>query len=296
MRALQQILVPVDYSEASKAALGMAADFARAFKARLLVLHLLRFDVFGMSEFYPMAMPGQSNVGDEMDLAAETKRLEEHVRQVLGNDAPAFEAAVDWGSPYRQIVEYAIERHADLIVIGTHGRTGITHALIGSVAEKTVRLAPCPVLTVRADTAANAAALGEVEEKHREAARPSGAVGRLMCRVPVTVGPDDMLSKARAAMARYGVRHLPVVEGTRLVGILSDRDLPQHVGHFERTHVHVAMTPNPATVSADVGADTAARLMLDRRVRALPVVEGERVIGVLTASDILEDYVRAARG
>lgn len=296
MRALQQIVVPVDYSDASSAALKMAADLARAFKARLLVLHLLRFDVFGMSEFYPMVLPGQANVGDELDLAKETERLEQHVRQVLGADAPAFETTVDWGSPYRQIVEYAIERRADLIVMGTHGRTGVKHALIGSVAEKTVRLSPCPVLTVRAETAASTGALREVDEQHRGEPRPSGAVGRLMCRVPVTVGPDDMLSKARATMARYGVRHLPVVEGTRLVGILSDRDLPQHLGHFERTHVHVAMTPNPTTVSADAGADTAARLMLDRRIRALPVVEGERVVGVLTASDILEDYIRAARG
>jgi acetoin utilization protein AcuB len=56
------------------------------------------------------------------------------------------------------------------------------------------------------------------------------------------------------------------------------------------------MTPNPTTVTAEVSADTAARLMLEHRVRALPVVEGESVIGVLSASDILEDYVRAARG
>lgn len=295
MRALQQILVPVDYSEASSAALVMAADLARAFKARLLVLHLLRFDVFGATEFFPVVLPGQSTIGDELDLATEIERLERHVRQVLGNDAPAFEAVVDWGSPYHEIVTYAIERRADLIVIGTNGRTGIKHALIGSVAEKTVRLAPCPVLTVRADAFA-AATVPAVDEPHRGASRPSGGVGRLMCRAPVTVGPDDMLSTARAAMARAGVRHLPVVDGKRLVGMLSDRDLPEHVGQLERTHVHVAMTPNPTTVSADVSAETAARMMLDRRVRALPVVEGERVVGVLTASDILEDYVRAARG
>jgi acetoin utilization protein AcuB len=105
-----------------------------------------------------------------------------------------------------------------------------------------------------------------------------------------------MLSDAHGRMVHARVRHLPVVEHARLVGILSDRDLPAHTGQLDRTRVHVAMTPNPTTVTAEVSADTAARLMLEHRVRALPVVEGESVIGVLSASDILEDYVRAARG
>jgi nucleotide-binding universal stress UspA family protein len=295
MRTLEQILVPVDYSDTSDGALVMASELARAFHGRLLILHLLPFDVYGATEL-PMVLPGQATVGDEFRLEEENARLERHARKVLeasGRPAPAFEVAVDWGSPYHQIVEYAIERRVDLIVMGTHGRRGIRHALLGSVAEKTVRLAPCPVLTVRPH-AAESLTLPEARADRREP-HASGGVGRLMCKAPVTVGPDDMLSDAHARMVHAGVRHLPVVEGTRLVGILSDRDLPAHVGQLARTRVHVAMTPNPATVAPDVSVEIAARLMLDRGVRALPVVEGERVIGVLSASDILEDYVRAAR-
>jgi CBS domain-containing protein/nucleotide-binding universal stress UspA family protein len=290
MPAFAQILVPVDYSAPSDAALRMAADLARAFKGRLLVLHLLPLEVYRLGDFPIVA-------GDGMHLAEETERLAAHVREILGDrDAPAHEVEVSWGSPYLQIVETAIDRRADLIVMGTHGRTGLKHALLGSVAEKTVRLAPCPVLTVR-EWPASGAPLQEIE---RGPARPAssgpGAVGRVMTANPKTVGPGDVLESARALMAEARVRHLPVVEHGRLVGILSDRDLPAHVGQLARTRVHVAMTGDPVTVSPDVSVEAAARLMLERRVRALPVVDGERVIGILSVTDILEDYVRAARG
>jgi universal stress protein A len=295
MSGFAQILVPVDYSETSDAALRMAAELAGAFKGRMLVLHLLRFDVYGMAEF-PVVVPGQATVGDELKLGEETERLREHVREVLAAERtpPAYEVEVEWGSPYHQIIEVAIERRVDLIVMGTHGWTGIKHAVLGSVAEKTVRLSPCPVLTVRADAKTQ---LGAASSAAGTTHRPRrGEVGRLMCKRPITIGPDETLSEAYTRMRRAAVRHLPVVEGKQLVGMLSDRDLPAYSGQLEHTRVHVAMTPNPTTVSPDVSASTAAQIMLDHRVRALPVVEGETVIGVLSASDILEDYVRAARG
>jgi CBS domain-containing protein len=96
-------------------------------------------------------------------------------------------------------------------------------------------------------------------------------------------------------MAQAEVRHLPVVEGDKLVGILSDRDLPAHAGHLAHTRVSAAMTPDPSTIGPHASAEEAARLMLRRRVRALPVVEGERVVGMISTDDVLEDYVRAAR-
>ncbi len=291
MSAFELILVPTDYSDPADAALRVAADLARAFKGRLLVLHLLPLEVYGLGE-YPIVS------GDGARLAEETERLRAHVGKVLEGRGtiPAHEVEVVWGSPYLHIVELAVERKVDLIVIGTHGRTGLKHVLLGSVAEKTVRLAPCPVLTVRAEAAAQMAAVGEAQPGGERPRLPShGEVGRLMRYRPVTVGPDDTLETARRQMEVAHVRHLPVVDGERLVGMLSDRDLGAYLGQLTHTRVHVAMVADPTTISPEVSTETAARLMLERRVRALPVVEGERVIGILSSSDILEDYIRAAR-
>ena len=117
-----------------------------------MILHLLRFTVYELAEFPGFVSGGAPDTNGFM-LDDEAGRLREHVTQVLeaDGDPPPYEIDVDWGSPYLQIVEVAIDRKADLIVMGTHGRTGIKHAMLGSIAEKTVRLGPCPVLTVHAD-------------------------------------------------------------------------------------------------------------------------------------------------
>jgi acetoin utilization protein AcuB len=91
------------------------------------------------------------------------------------------------------------------------------------------------------------------------------------------------------------VRHLPVVDGGKLVGILSDADLGPYVGYLGNTKVNAAMTPNPTTIAPNSDAAVAARVMLEHKVRALPVTEGETVVGVVSVSDVLEDYIRAAR-
>ncbi len=293
MANFAQILVPLDYSECSDEALRLAARLARAFQGRLLVLHMLPIDLPGILGDFP------SPAADTTRITSETTRLHAHIHSVLedGDGVPALEIEVAWGSPHLDIVPYAIERRVDLIVLGTHGRTGVKHLLLGSVAERTVRSAPCPVLTVRAGAAAATGELRPAAPTERGHRRPSqvGEVGRMMTRSPITVAPDDVLTVARDRMAEAAVRHLPVVEGERLVGIVSDRDLPAHLGYLEHTRVSAAMTPNPVTVASDVSVDAAAHLMIERHVRALPVVDGERVIGILSVTDILEDYIRAAR-
>ena len=291
MTSFTEILVPVDYSECSDAALRLAAGLARAVGGRLLVLHVLPINMASLLGDFPTpaAKPNRD--------AAEHDRLELYVRSVLEGfePAPAYEVDVFWGVPRLDIVPEAVQRRADLIVVGTHGRTGLKHVLLGSVAERIVRTAHCPVLTVRGTAAAE---LKPGATRTEREARPRVRAGQVLMRMtprPVTVSPDDHLAAARARMTSYGVRHLPVVDGSRLVGILSDRDLAAHLGHLDHSRVNAAMTPNPVTVASDVDIDTAAELMIGRKVRALPVVDGERVIGIVSSDDILEDYVRAAR-
>jgi CBS domain-containing protein len=281
----QQILVPFDYSAAAEAALRFAADLAHACQAKLLVHHFVELEV-RMLDDYPVIK------GDP--IAEEGERLRAHVQRLLAaaGRGPAQEVEISWGSPLLRIVETAIERKADLIVLGAHGRTGV---LVGSLAERTVRLAPCPVLTVRGPVSPGNETASHVAPHAGDAGTGPARVARVMTPSPVTIGPGDSLAVARDRMLDAGIRHLPVVDGGRLVGIVSDVDLPAHRGRFAHTRVDAAMTPDPVVIGRGATIADAARLMLERRVRALPVVEGTQLVGVLSVVDILEDYVRASR-
>ena len=105
MNDFGQILVPVDYSAPSDAALRIAAELARTFKGRLLVLHLMPIQVYALAE-YPVIANGTAPTSEAAD------RLRKHVRAVLGDDAPPYEVEATWGSPYLDISDYAIERNA----------------------------------------------------------------------------------------------------------------------------------------------------------------------------------------
>jgi nucleotide-binding universal stress UspA family protein len=143
MLDIKNVLVATDFSEWSDAALVYARALAGTFGARLHILHAVEFvataDVMGI------AVP---------DLY---KGVESSARQQLGGlisdtDREIFGATpvlVSGGTPAQAIVEYATKANIDLIVVGTHGRRGLSHMVLGSVAERVVRLAPCPVLTVR---------------------------------------------------------------------------------------------------------------------------------------------------
>jgi len=159
-RTFTRILVPTDFSIQSESALAYARELAERFGASIHLLHVLE-DPYATSayatEVYGYLPPGlketwQKNAEEKLDTllpAADRIRL-------------GVTSAVIFGRPAAAIVEYAEEEKADLIVMGTHGRGGVTHLLLGSVAERVVRAAPCPVLTVReaADPAASARAAG----------------------------------------------------------------------------------------------------------------------------------------
>ena len=146
MLRIQNILVATDFSDASARALDYARELARAFKASVHVMHVLE-DLAAhawTTEVYVAALPG---VHEEMEKQAR-ERLEQIVTPEDRRDL-ATQTVLRLGSPFVEIVRYAREANIDLVVMGTHGRGAIVHMLLGSVAERVVRKAHCPVLTVR---------------------------------------------------------------------------------------------------------------------------------------------------
>jgi nucleotide-binding universal stress UspA family protein len=158
--AITRILVPTDFGPSADAATDYAKGLARKLGASVHLLHVVE-DPFIQgplaSEFYVPEPPGMRT--DMLREAGEllARRLTAEERRDLG---ATCEAVVGHG--HKTIVEYAREFGFDLIVMGTHGRTGLTHLLLGSVAEHVVRTAPCPVLTVRVAATAAADAASEL--------------------------------------------------------------------------------------------------------------------------------------
>jgi nucleotide-binding universal stress UspA family protein len=140
-RNFTTIIVPTDFSYASDAALGYARMLATRFGASLHLLHVVD-EPGSWSEVYAAIPEIQRRLG------ADAARRLEAMAACLPPLVRASSAVV-CGAPVASIVKEAETRGADLIVMGTHGRRGMGHLLLGSVAERVVRLAPCPVLTVR---------------------------------------------------------------------------------------------------------------------------------------------------
>lgn len=144
---IECILVPTDFSAQAEKAFAAAIRFARTFGARLEILHV--FDIPDLATVYEVTFPDEVHRGIR---TAANQKLEEWKKRA---EADAVEASTHlaFGSPGRVIVERASESNADLIVMGVRGLSGFKQMLLGSVAARTVRAAPCPVLTVGNDAA-----------------------------------------------------------------------------------------------------------------------------------------------
>ena len=144
MITLQKILVPTDFSDLSQQALEFALSLADRFRAKLYLMHVWELPMTGSllpPEPYPESVLTEEQTAGEQHLTKVTNEL-----KASGFDvAPVFV----FGKPYMEIVKAATDLDVDLIVLASHGRSGVSHLLLGSVAEKVVRLAPCPVFTVK---------------------------------------------------------------------------------------------------------------------------------------------------
>ena len=149
MIQLNRILVPTDFSEHSERAAAYALELARRFDAvEVHCLHVsdIPADPLATSAYY---MTGPSEHFIDQVREESQKNLDAFIAKNLP-DVPVKKAFVE-GRPFVEIVRYARDNKIELMVIATHGRTGLKHALFGSVAEKVIRKAPCPVLVVKRD-------------------------------------------------------------------------------------------------------------------------------------------------
>ncbi len=145
--APKKILVCTDFSENFEPARQCAIEYAKAFKAKLIFLHVVNSRLLGYPTFedrIPVDMALlQQNIEEGVD--QELEALVKQSKAELGQVQAFFRT----GAPAEEIVRFANEQAVDLIVMGTHGWTGLRHLVLGSTAENVVRTATCPVLTVR---------------------------------------------------------------------------------------------------------------------------------------------------
>ena len=143
MNPIRKILVPTDFSPHSAVALTYAIDLAKRYEAALTLLHVYPVVNYAAAEGFALYTPEQLATLITQ-LSSQLRALEDEARKA---GAGLLSSVMEQGDAYKEIMAQA--SGFDLIVMGTHGRTGLKHALMGSVAEKIVRTSPCPVLTVR---------------------------------------------------------------------------------------------------------------------------------------------------
>ena len=140
---IKKVLVPIDFSDYSKSALKYAVNFSKLFNAEIILIYVVEPVIyppdFSMGQ---IAMPSLNTEWDE--------RAKDELDKLANSEiSTSVKTILKTGKPFVEIIETAKEENIDLIIIATHGHTGVEHILFGSTAEKVARKAPCPVLTLR---------------------------------------------------------------------------------------------------------------------------------------------------
>jgi nucleotide-binding universal stress UspA family protein len=142
---IKKILVPIDFSEYSKNALKYAQEFSKYFGAEIVLIYVVEPMLYPPD--FSMGQIAMPTIDIELDKRAK-EELEKLAKNEIASDIKT-EIIIKTGKPFVEIIQTASDLDVDLIIIATHGHSGVEHILFGSTAEKVVRKAPCPVLTLR---------------------------------------------------------------------------------------------------------------------------------------------------
>ena len=143
--SIKKVLVPIDFSDYSKSALKYAVNFAKSFGADITLIYVVEPIIYPPD--FSMGQIAIPAVNTEWDQVAQ-EELSKLAKNEISSDVKV-KTIIKTGKPFVEIIETASDENIDLIIISTHGHSGVEHILFGSTAEKVVRKAPCPVLTLR---------------------------------------------------------------------------------------------------------------------------------------------------
>ncbi|HUA33617.1 MAG TPA: CBS domain-containing protein [Candidatus Binataceae bacterium] len=254
-----KILCPIDFDHDSTAVLKTIESLARLGDCTIVLLNVAPIVVHG---------GGFADVNKaQVDFA--NSRLEEIARKHLAG--LRFETMAPAGDPANEILKAATEARIDLIVMAKHGHKGLAHLIIGSVAEKVIRQAPCPVLAVPA---------GKFD--------PKKTVDVWMTRHPVTAAADETLESIQTKMEHGGFRSIPIVTDGKPIGIITDRDLRLFAGKHKDVLARDAMSEALVTVTPATSLKEAARILKEHKIDCLPVVTDDGgLAGIITTTDVM---------
>jgi universal stress protein A len=256
----RNILCPVDFDDSSMHALDTAGEIARQSDGTVFVLHVVPMIV------PPIGMPVYVQLYEGQRQTAAAK-LEEIARKRL--TGLKYELVAEMGDPAPVILRTATRARADLVVMASHGRRGFSRLFLGSVAELVLRESKCPVLTVRYSP----------PQKH--------LVSAWMTRHPVTAAPDEKLSALHGKMVQGRFHSIPIVRDGVPIGIVTDHDIHAYSGSLDDTVAATTMSEALITVSPSTTLREAARLLCERKIGSLPVIEEGKLAGLITTTDIL---------
>lgn len=259
----RRILCALDFDQSAGAVLDLAAKIALQNDSTVFMLHVVPMIIA------PIGMPTYVDLYKGQEEAAH-KRLEAFAHRYLSG--VKYEIGTRMGEPISTILNAEKQLRADLLVTATHGRRGFSRVFLGSVAEAVLRESSIPVMAVRSGPS----------DQH--------LAGFWMTARPVIVSPGDKLATVQALMREGRFRSVPVIEKDELVGMITDRDIRQHAGDLAQVEVRTVMTREVLTVTPQTSIRDVARLLWERKIGGMPVIDDTHVVGMVTTSDVMRAF------